>query len=64
MSGLGSSGGVASQKKIEMCTGNILIKKFTQGRRDARVRQSLAFRLTTKNETKLSEPYRQSGRCR
>jgi hypothetical protein len=47
MSGLGSSGGGASQKEIEMCMGNILINKFTQGRRDARVRKALVFRLTT-----------------
>jgi len=47
MSSLGSSGGVAPQKEIEMCMGNTLIKKFTQGRRDARVRKSLAIRLNT-----------------
>jgi hypothetical protein len=35
------------RKYIEMFMGNILIKKFTQGRRDARVSKSLAFRLTT-----------------
>lgn len=46
MSDLGARGGVALQKN-EMFMGNILIKKLTQGRRDARVSKSLAFRVTT-----------------